>query len=81
MNLGSNFDLFDRNDSGHIGGSIELEFWVLPEHLEDAMKEADEIFALCDLNSDKKFSLEEMLKNWDEFVDSASTHYGKLLGI
>jgi len=76
---GSNFDLLDCNHNGYISGSNELEFWISPQNLEDAIKEANEIFDDCDSNSDRNFSLDEVLEHWDEFVDSAATQYGQLL--
>ena len=69
----------DCNHNGYISGSSELEFWISPQNLEDAIKEANEIFDDCDSNSDRNFSLDEVLEHWDEFVDSAATQYGQLL--
>merc|ERR1712227_963437 len=59
--------------------NLKAQILISPQNLEDAIKEANEIFDDCDSNFDRNFSLDEVLEHWDEFVDSAATQYGQLL--
>lgn len=68
----------DVNQDGFLGGDEILQ-WVAPNNRALAIEEAEHLMDETDVDLDDKLSVEEIVVNHMEWVDSDATDYGRQL--
>ncbi|CAI9726516.1 reticulocalbin-2 isoform X1 [Octopus vulgaris] len=72
------FGEFDTNKDGFLD-TEEMKPWIIPSTMENSKEEAEHIMGEADTNKDNILTKEEILENFETFVGSQATDYGKHL--
>jgi len=72
------FQSYDTNKDGKLDAT-EITKWVMPGFTESAGQEADHLMKESDKNKDKKLTVQEILDQYELWVGSQATDYGKHL--
>lgn len=72
------FGEFDTNKDGFLD-TEEMKPWIIPTTMENSKEEAEHILGEVDMNKDNILTKEEILDNYETFVGSQATDYGKHL--
>lgn len=72
------FGEFDTNKDGFLD-TQEMKPWIIPSTMENSKEEAEHIMSEADTNKDNILTKEEILENFETFVGSQATDYGKHL--
>ncbi|XP_049579999.1 calumenin-A-like [Syngnathus scovelli] len=73
-----NFKGLDKDGNGKLD-TDEIREWIKPNDHIRAEEEAKRLFSECDVNKDGRLSKTEMLNNYDLFVSSKATNFGRAL--
>ena len=68
----------DKNKDGLLQKD-EVLSWIIPNSNEIASEEAEHLISACDDNKDGKLTLNEIVNNYDIFLESEITEYGDKL--
>lgn len=68
----------DRNKDGYLEKEETIK-WLIPDQHEIANDEAEHLIAVCDENKDGQLSLDEIVSNYEVFVESELTDHGERL--
>lgn len=68
----------DKNKN-HLLEKEEIMSWIIPDQNEIATDEAEHLINACDDNKDGKLTIDEIVNNYDVFLESEITEYGDKL--
>lgn len=68
----------DRNKNGFLEKEETIQ-WLIPDQHEIANDEAEHLIAVCDEDKDGQLSLDEIVKNYEVFLESELTDHGDRL--